>query len=117
MLTLKIRDFSGFTQKLADFNESDITNTTEGEFVGLDESILSVVQDMIEVFRITLKTVVAKEEVLNTLSGYTVKIIQHLRQPGLAGWVAFQCVSILLKAIIISKFENQTEARLNLDSL
>ncbi|MEG3838854.1 NACHT domain-containing protein [Microcoleus sp. herbarium14] len=119
MVTLKIRDFSNFTQKLAEFTQSDIAKTTEGSFVGLDPLIISVIQDMIEVFHIILTTLekAKEEEILNMLSEYKVKIVQHLRQPGLAGWVAFQCVSILLKAIILSKLENQRDARLGLGSL
>jgi hypothetical protein len=119
MVSLKIRDFSGFTQKLVEFTQSDIAKIKEGSFVSLDPLIVSVIQDMIEVFHITLSTLekVKEEEILNILSGYKVKIVQHLRQPGLAGWVAFQCVLILLRAIILSKFESQRDARLNLGSL
>jgi len=119
IITLKIRDSSGFTQKLAEFTQSDIAKTIEGGFVGLDPSIISVVQDMIEIFNITLNTMqkAKEEEILNILSEYTVKIVQHLRQPGLAGWVAFKCVLILLRAIILSKLESQREAGLSLDLL
>jgi len=119
MVALRIRDSSGFTQKLAEFTQSDIAKTTEERFVGLNESIISVIQDMIEVSDIILNTLqkAKEEEILNILSKYKVKIVQHLRQPGLAGWVAFQCVLILLKAIILTKFESQREARLGLGSL
>lgn len=106
MLNFAILSKAGLLPKK--FQELELISLTDIEFVGLDESIIALIQDIMEAYNSVITTFnMDTSQVANNLEEHIKKIIIYLKQPGLTSWIALQSAKCLVKVFLVMSSESR----------